>query len=371
MDARLGAGAAPLLCAGRRQGRRELDDAPGSRAAIADNLAYVNRVVGTALGGVSGAPLVFLGFSQGVAMAYRAAILGAHRSVASSPIGGDVPPDVKGLPADRFPPILIAGGESDEWYTAAKLEADEVFLRESRRAPRYLSLSRRARLHGGTARPHPAGARQADMIGPGPRSVGRTEDQGPGTKDQGLFAHGLPQLRLGLRRGGGVHVDVAIEVQIELLENRNQRLDVIVGRLPRRRQREVALEEHLLLGDVRDHQAVRVRHRRDVVHLDGARPVRVDLLLRHRFDLRLLRILRERVVQQRSRRVERFLEELLVVLLRDDRGAFGHQRRQPAGVIGVRMRVHHVADRLVGDQLLRFGDVGERRAPRTVRPRAS
>ena len=97
-----------------------------------------------------------------------------------------------------------------------------------------------------------------------------------------------------------------------------------------------------------------------MVHLDGARAVRVDLLLGHRFDLGLLRILRERVVQQRSRRVERLLEELLVVLLRDDRRAFGDQRRQPAGVIGVRMRVHHVADWLVGNQLLRFGDVGER-----------
>ena len=108
-----------------------------------------------------------------------------------------------------------------------------------------------------------------------------------------------------------------------------------------------------------------------MVHLNGSRSIRVDLLLRNGFDLRLLRILGESVVQQRSRSVERFLQKLLVVLLRDDRCAFGHQRRQPAGVIGMGMRVHDVTDRLVGDQLLRFGDVGESTRPRIVRPRAS
>src|SRR5438874_1171666 len=71
-----------------------------------------------------------------------------------------------------------------------------------------------------------------------------------------LFPHGFPQIRLGLRSSGGVHVYIAIKIWIELLENRNQGFNVIVSRLPRNRQREVALEEHLLLGDVRDHQAV-------------------------------------------------------------------------------------------------------------------
>ena len=98
--------------------------------AIADNLGYVNRVVRAALPGAGDeATVVFLGFSQGVAMAYRAAVMGERRAAGVIAIGGDVPPDVKEAPSDRFPPILIAGGESDEWYTAAKLEADEVFLR--------------------------------------------------------------------------------------------------------------------------------------------------------------------------------------------------------------------------------------------------
>src|SRR5437763_13223515 len=71
-----------------------------------------------------------------------------------------------------------------------------------------------------------------------------------------LFSHRFPQLRLGLRSSRGVYVYVAIEIQIELLENRNEGFDVIVSRLPRSRQREVALEQHLLLRDVRDHQAI-------------------------------------------------------------------------------------------------------------------
>jgi predicted esterase len=98
--------------------------------AIADNLGYVNRVVSGALEAVGDdATVVFLGFSQGVAMAYRAAVMGDRRAGGLIAIGGDVPPDVKAASADRFPPILIAAGQSDEWYTAAKVEADEVFLR--------------------------------------------------------------------------------------------------------------------------------------------------------------------------------------------------------------------------------------------------
>jgi predicted esterase len=101
--------------------------------AIADNLGYVNRVVSGLLRGAGDeATLVFLGFSQGVAMAYRAAVMGERRASGLIAIGGDVPPDVKEASVDRFPPTLIAAGDSDEWYTAAKVEADEMFLRARR-----------------------------------------------------------------------------------------------------------------------------------------------------------------------------------------------------------------------------------------------
>ena len=96
--------------------------------AIADNIVYVDRVVRSLLADAPQAPVVFVGFSQGVAMAYRAGVLGAHRAHGVIAIGGDIPPEVKISPANRFPAILLAAGESDPLYTPAKLNADEAFL---------------------------------------------------------------------------------------------------------------------------------------------------------------------------------------------------------------------------------------------------
>ena len=61
--------------------------------AIADNLAYVTA----ALEGVPydpSRPVVFAGFSQGVAMAYRAACRGPRRAAGIITVGGDVPPEL-------------------------------------------------------------------------------------------------------------------------------------------------------------------------------------------------------------------------------------------------------------------------------------
>src|SRR2546422_4240048 len=113
------------------------------------------------------------------------------------------------------------------------------------------------------------------------------------------FLHGCPKIRLGLWSRGGMDVDIPIKVQIELLENWSQRFDVIVGRFAWS-QREVALEEHLLPRDVRDHQAVGVRNWSDVVNLNCSRSIRVGLLLRNSFDFCFFGILRQRVIKQRS-----------------------------------------------------------------------
>ncbi|HVS33166.1 MAG TPA: phospholipase [Thermoanaerobaculia bacterium] len=92
--------------------------------AIEDNVAYVQRV----LEDVNAGRRVFLGFSQGVAMAFRAAAhLGAAGVIA---LGADVPPDV----ADRsLPPALLARGLSDDWYTAEKFEKDLRVLKTATR----------------------------------------------------------------------------------------------------------------------------------------------------------------------------------------------------------------------------------------------
>ena len=95
--------------------------------AIADNLAYLHRAV-EAAGGADARTIVFLGFSQGAAMAYRAAVCGRHPAAGIIALGGDIPPDVQTNVARPWPPVLLDAGVRDAWYTAEKVAADEQFL---------------------------------------------------------------------------------------------------------------------------------------------------------------------------------------------------------------------------------------------------
>ena len=91
--------------------------------AIADNLAYVRAALEEVPHDGS-TRVVFAGFSQGVAMAFRAAILGVERGSAIVAIGGDVPPELFAGSSLRFPPVLFARGARDEWLTQAKFDRD-------------------------------------------------------------------------------------------------------------------------------------------------------------------------------------------------------------------------------------------------------
>ena len=92
--------------------------------AIEDNRAYVRSVVAQF---PPPRQLVFLGFSQGAAMAYRAAAGSNATGVIA--LGGDVPPEViEARP--KLPPVLIGRGIREEWYTDEKLQKDLRFLRE-------------------------------------------------------------------------------------------------------------------------------------------------------------------------------------------------------------------------------------------------
>jgi predicted esterase len=97
--------------------------------AIADNVAYVAGVL-SAVAGEDGMmrPLVYVGFSQGVAMAYRAATLVQRPCDGIIALAGDVPPDVAPL-ASSLPPTLLGRGRDDKWYTAEKAAADLAVLR--------------------------------------------------------------------------------------------------------------------------------------------------------------------------------------------------------------------------------------------------
>ena len=93
--------------------------------AIADNTAYAAAAV-EAIRRETGAtgPLAFAGFSQGVAMAYRAAAAVSCAGLIA--LAGDVPHDVA---PDALPRLLVGRGLGDEWYDEAKMDADLERLR--------------------------------------------------------------------------------------------------------------------------------------------------------------------------------------------------------------------------------------------------
>ena len=97
--------------------------------AIADNIAYVAAVLGE-LAGETGItrPLVYVGFSQGVAMAYRAAVFVPRPCDGVIALAGDVPPDVVPVAAG-LPATLLGRGTTDTWYTPDKAAADLAALR--------------------------------------------------------------------------------------------------------------------------------------------------------------------------------------------------------------------------------------------------
>lgn len=108
---------------------------------IADNIAYVSKV----LEKVSAAwpatrSIVFAGFSQGVAMAFRGAVNSNAERVAVIAVGGDIPPEIDPRALARISSALICRGSSEEWYTAEKLAQDARRLGESGVAVTALEL---------------------------------------------------------------------------------------------------------------------------------------------------------------------------------------------------------------------------------------
>jgi len=98
--------------------------------AIDDNVRYVASVVAELKRELPGSEhLVYLGFSQGAAMAYRAAAGSGHACQGVIVLGGDVPPELESQDLSGFPPVLLGRGSSEEWYDAAKMEHDVELLR--------------------------------------------------------------------------------------------------------------------------------------------------------------------------------------------------------------------------------------------------
>lgn len=93
--------------------------------AIEDNVRYVEAVWHTIRAEHGSLPLALAGFSQGVAMAFRA----AARLVPDALVvtGGDVPPELRAAGAS-LPPTLLTRGAHDDLYPAAQWRADAAAL---------------------------------------------------------------------------------------------------------------------------------------------------------------------------------------------------------------------------------------------------
>ena len=95
--------------------------------AIEDNVSYVRRVVADLQTERGDGKRVLVGFSQGAAMAWRAA---ARCGPCSGLIilGGELPGDVAQARPRALPPVLLGRGEQDAFYTAPQFERDLATL---------------------------------------------------------------------------------------------------------------------------------------------------------------------------------------------------------------------------------------------------
>jgi predicted esterase len=107
---------------------------------IADNALYVTAVIeAVQREWRTSDALVVAGFSQGVAMAFRAACTTALEVKAVIAIGGDVPPEIGASDLGRLPAAFLGRGDNDEWYTSSKMRADEQRLAAAGVSVRALS----------------------------------------------------------------------------------------------------------------------------------------------------------------------------------------------------------------------------------------
>ena len=119
--------------------------------AIDDNIVYVDRVLdriarerpdSVSRGGRL-LRLAHVGFSQGVAMAFRAGLHGSFKADAIVGVGGDVPPELIADPSLTFPRVLLVRGDKDDVYTAAKLNTDQSALANRSLSVQGLTLDAR------------------------------------------------------------------------------------------------------------------------------------------------------------------------------------------------------------------------------------
>jgi predicted esterase len=100
--------------------------------AIADNIRFVAHVVdAVAADWPHTSAVVYAGFSQGVAMAFRAAAASARPIAGVIGVGGDVPPELEPAALARVRAALVCRGLTDLLYARDVYENDVRRLREA------------------------------------------------------------------------------------------------------------------------------------------------------------------------------------------------------------------------------------------------
>src|SRR5262249_28104199 len=65
-----------------------------------------------------GCGIVYAGFSQGVSMAFRAAVASTRSVSGVIAVGGDIPPEIETQMLARVGNVLLSRGARDGWYTS-------------------------------------------------------------------------------------------------------------------------------------------------------------------------------------------------------------------------------------------------------------
>jgi predicted esterase len=100
--------------------------------AISDNLAWVSTCLDAAASEWPTIPAVlFTGFSQGVGMAFRAAVNSTHKVGGVIAVGGDIPPEIAPAALRRVSAALMVRGANDPLYTGEIFAEDQRRLRDS------------------------------------------------------------------------------------------------------------------------------------------------------------------------------------------------------------------------------------------------
>ena len=98
--------------------------------AVRDNQRYAGSVLAELRAELPGCDRwAFLGFSQGGAMAYRAAAASPPGARGVVVLGSDLPPEIAGPALAALPPVLLGRGDREEWYDEKKLAGDLERLR--------------------------------------------------------------------------------------------------------------------------------------------------------------------------------------------------------------------------------------------------